>query len=147
MRILTAVLSAFFFLFSGCGPVSEHRPVEILLADEFTAGEPEYSGMAWAGQNLVLLPQFPDRFPGDEGGNLLSVPKKRIEDYLDGNNTNPIVPRKITFDDGGVLEAVPGFEGFEYCFRKRGLGAGKSKPDQLVAKADSVRSFHVSNVI
>ncbi len=113
MRILTAVLSAFFFLFSGCGPVSEHRPVEILLADEFTAGEPEYSGMAWAGQNLVLLPQFPDRFPGDEGGNLLSVPKKRIEDYLDGNNTNPIVPRKITFDDGGVLEAVPGFEGFE----------------------------------
>ena len=68
MRFLTAVLSAFFFLFSGCATVSEHRPVEITLAGEFTAGEPEYSGMAWAGHNLILLPQFPDRFPGEAGG-------------------------------------------------------------------------------
>ena len=102
MRILTAVLSA-FFLFSGCGPVSEHRPVEISLADEFTAGEPEYSGMAWAGQNLVLLPQFPDRFPGDEGGNLLSVPKKRIEDYLDEYRHGTLI---LNIKEAGIEDEV-----------------------------------------
>ena len=113
MRSLLGVFPALFFCFSACATVNEHRPVEILLAEEFTKGEPEYSGLAWAGQDLVLLPQFPDRFPGEEGGNLLVVPKKRIEDYRSGDNRVPIVPRKIAFHDGDVLDAVPGFEGFE----------------------------------
>ncbi|MBH30473.1 MAG: hypothetical protein CMG71_00600 [Candidatus Marinimicrobia bacterium] len=113
MRRLLAVLLPFFFCFSACATVSEHHPVEIVLAEEFTKREPEYSGLAWAGQDLILLPQFPDRFPGDEGGNLLAVPKKRIENYLSGANRDPIVPRKITFNDNGVSDAVPGFEGFE----------------------------------
>ncbi|MEE2876247.1 MAG: hypothetical protein VX822_00480 [Candidatus Neomarinimicrobiota bacterium] len=116
MQLLLTVLPAFLFLFSGCGTVHEYRPVEISLANEFTVDEPEYSGMAWAGQNLVILPQFPDRFPGSQGGNLLSIPKKRIEDYLTGKDVTPIIPNKIAFNDNRVLRAVPGFEGFEALF-------------------------------
>lgn len=100
-------------LFTGCNTVVEQTPMEISLSEEATAGEPEYSGLAWYGDNLVLLPQYPDRFPGRLGGNLLTVPRDRILAYLDGGEMEPIVPEKVAFDDDGVMSVVPGFEGYE----------------------------------
>lgn len=88
-------------------------PLEIKLAEEFTIGDPEYSGLAWVGQNLILLPQYPDRFPGPLGGNILSVPKERIQSYLSGPQDTPLILKKIGFNDDGVSKTVPGFEGFE----------------------------------
>ncbi len=86
-------------------------PLEIKLAEEFTIGDPEYSGLAWVGQNLILLPQYPDRFPGPLGGNILSVPKERIQSYLSGPHT-PLILKKIGFNDDGVSKTVPVFDVF-----------------------------------
>ena len=97
----------------GCNSIMEYNPMEIKLSEEFSIKEAEYSSLAWSGQQLLLLPQFPNRFSGHMGGNILSISKHRIDSYISGKIDQPIEPNKIGFNDDGLSKTIPGFEGFE----------------------------------
>ena len=73
----------------------------------------EISGMTWAGDNLVLLPQYPSRVSATASGALLMIPKQEVLDFLDGKRSEPIEPRLLTLISGGVENLVNGFEGYE----------------------------------
>ncbi len=72
----------------------------------------EISGMAWHGDELILLPQYPD-FTGSydpQSGFLYALSKADILAQLDGDEA-PLVPRAIPFHAPGL--SISGFEGFE----------------------------------
>ena len=78
-----------------------------------SASRAEYSGMAWYGETLVLLPQYPSRFSRSGDGALLGIAKADILAYLDGKSTEPLKPRSIPLQAGGIASRLRGFEGFE----------------------------------
>lgn len=69
--------------------------------------------MAWCGDQLILLPQFPDQFQADGVGRVFSIDKATLSAYLDGASAAPIEPEQIVFDTDGLPKALSGFEGFE----------------------------------
>jgi len=73
----------------------------------------EISGMAWCGEELVLLPQYPDRFEKDGITSVFGITQVALEDYFSGANKDGIEPDLIPFDTGGVELTLAGFEGFE----------------------------------
>jgi hypothetical protein len=73
----------------------------------------EYSGLAWYGDWLILLPQYPGRFDGGSDGALLALSRDNLLAYLDGAAPPPLVPRPVPFAAPGVAVDVAGFEGYE----------------------------------
>jgi hypothetical protein len=73
----------------------------------------EYSGMAWYGDWLILLPQYPSRFTGGSEGAVLALARSDLLALLDGGSTQPLVPRPVPFVAPGLASAVAGFEGYE----------------------------------
>jgi len=76
------------------------------------ASDAEISGLAWYGDHLVLLPQYPELFPLESGGALFTIPRSRIEAFLDGG-AGPIRADTIPLSAPGLADAFPGFDGFE----------------------------------
>ena len=76
--------------------------------------EAEVSGMAWYGDYLILLPQFPSRFaqPGSDGS-IYALPKAEIIAFLNGSRSAPLNPIAIPFVASGLANFIYGFEGFE----------------------------------
>jgi hypothetical protein len=87
----------------------QNIPLEGLLANN----QEEFSGMAWYGDQLVLLPQYPTRMSKVYNGALPTIPRTDLESFLDGKSTNPIKPAKIYLDSGGMEWRIRGFEGYE----------------------------------
>ena len=116
-----------FFAFISCGPKApgeqeEQKVIELALTEAVTKIDCEFSGLAWYKDYLIILPQYPARFGGDNYGKLLAIPKAHILSYLDGIKTNrekpsqppPLVPMGIDLvDPTGMLEKIQGYEGFE----------------------------------
>ncbi len=73
--------------------------------------EAELSGLAWFDDQLVLLPQYPSRFPTADGGGVFVVPERDVEKAID--EQAEVHARLIPFVAEGVEEAIDGFEGFE----------------------------------
>lgn len=106
-------------------PVSpEHRAQEVALAGPLASRDAEISGMAWHGDTLVLLPQYPARFAVGEdavraerthhdAGAVFVLTRDEIEAYLAAEDPAPLRPRAVPFEASGVAERVLGFEGFE----------------------------------
>lgn len=97
---------------------SAERPAEravrlIPLAGPAAEARAEISGLAWHGEELVLLPQYPERFAGGADGALFAISRRQILDFLDGHATGPLTPRAVPFDAGSIRTQIPGFEGFE----------------------------------
>ena len=84
----------------------------IPLAGPAAQRNAEFSAMAWYGDTLILLPQYPD-FTADGQSNAYALPKAQIIAWLDGATAGPLAPTPIAFDYSGVAEWLPGFEGFE----------------------------------
>jgi hypothetical protein len=98
--------------------MAEELPVTIIPLASLAAGpsaDPaaEYSGLAWYGDWLVLLPQYPGRFTGGSDGAVLALAKSDLLAYLDGTSTEPLEPRPVPFVAPGLAAAVAGFEGYE----------------------------------
>jgi hypothetical protein len=68
--------------------------------------------MAWYGEWLVLLPQFPWFADGGQSA-LYILPRQEVVDFLDGRVAGPLSPRPLPLDAPGVMVEIPGFEGFE----------------------------------
>ena len=67
----------------------------------------ELSGLAWHGDDLILLPQYPHK----EGDHLYTLPRTSVEAFAEAGAPLPD-PRPLPFDDDG-LRKIDGFEGFE----------------------------------
>lgn len=93
--------------------VPEH-PVQLIeLAGPVTAARAEVSGMAWCGENLILMPQYPDQYAQDGVGRVFSIPKEQVAAYLAGEIASPIEPQQVLFDTDDLPLSLSGFEGFE----------------------------------
>lgn len=73
----------------------------------------EVSGLAWYGEYLVALPQYP-AFPGrGGGGRIFAIPKSAILAYLDNTVAGMPEPLAIDFDAPDMRRHIDGFEGYE----------------------------------
>jgi hypothetical protein len=86
------------------------QPVTMLpLAGEAARTRAELSGLAWYGDTLILLPQYPGWFDQT----IFALPKAQIVDHLTGRSNEPLIPWQIPLRGGEILAELPGFEGFE----------------------------------
>ncbi len=109
------------------GRVPPRDPREVAVRLIPLAGDwsrAEFSGLAWRDDDwLLLLPQWPDRFPGDAtdastdgprpDGHLFAVGEDAVEAAAKGKRGEPLVLRPVALFAPGVAAAVPGFQGFE----------------------------------
>jgi hypothetical protein len=102
----------------------EERARPIPLAGPLASSHAEISGLAWHGDRLVLLPQYPGRFAVGtdtldmagalrDSGSLFTLTAADLSAVIDGARTEPLRPRAVPFAAPGVAAAVPGFEGYE----------------------------------
>jgi hypothetical protein len=87
--------------------------VQIPLAGPLSRPEAEISGMAWHAGELILLPQYPERFGDGQTGAVFAISQADILAYLDGTKPGPLEPRPVTFIATGIQEKLPGYQGFE----------------------------------
>jgi hypothetical protein len=73
----------------------------------------ELSDLAWAGDDLILLPQFPSRFEPRPGGSLFKIRRADLERWVGGDRRAPLEVRTVAFEAPGVVDRVEGFQGFE----------------------------------
>jgi hypothetical protein len=85
----------------------------ITLLGQVTEPRAEISGMAWCGDHLILLPQYPGQYCTDASGFVFSIPRDQIFHYLKDSSGSGIKPSMIPFDQGGLDQSIKGFEGFE----------------------------------
>ena len=91
----------------------ENPVIEISLSGPASESRSEISGMAWCGTNLILLPQYPDRFEEGHVDHVFSIPKVAIDAYLSGETPEAIEPQMVPFDGGDLEKTIKGFEGYE----------------------------------
>lgn len=90
------------------GAPAEAQVRVIPLAAPLDTPLAEISGLAWHGDDLILLPQYPDRF-----GGLFALRRQAIQDFLDGRTPGPLSARLIPLDEDGIPYRVGGYEGYE----------------------------------
>ncbi len=83
--------------------------VELPLTGAFAAALREYSALAWLGDTLILVPQYPSKL----GDQLVALEKSQILAYLGGAPAATLVPVGVPLDDGGIPGRLSWFEGFE----------------------------------
>ncbi len=88
--------------------VREAAVTEIPLSGPVAKRDAEISGLAWYGDYLVLLPQYPGRF----GDHLFALAKQDIIDFLDGALSGPLSPQPIPLI-APALTRIDGYEGLE----------------------------------
>jgi len=92
-------------------PVVEPRVIEI--AGPLADARAEISGMAWYGDTLVIMPQFPDRFAEAPRLGFFTLTRQQVLDVLDGRATGPLRPELVTCHAPGLAGIVRGFDGLE----------------------------------
>ncbi|RLC90485.1 MAG: hypothetical protein DRI37_01280 [Chloroflexi bacterium] len=86
------------------------QPVTVIpLRGPLAGSSAEISGLAWYGDHLILLPQYPERF----GDVLFTLPKADVLAFLDGDLNGPLEPLPIPFSTSGLTGDIQGCEGFE----------------------------------
>ena len=86
---------------------------EIILEGEISEPKAEISGLAWYGDYLILLPQYPHLFPSEYDGSLYAIPKAKIAEHLNEVPNAPIKPIPISLNAPGLKDMIDGYEGFE----------------------------------
>lgn len=84
----------------------------IALAGPAAVAQAEFSGLAWFGDTLILLPQYPERFGMEGEGAVFAISKRDLLARIDGNN-EPISPRVVPFRFSSLKQKISGYEGFE----------------------------------
>jgi hypothetical protein len=94
-------------------PPQEKSVTEIPLAGPASEAQAEISGLAWYGDHLIMLPQYPELFASGDEGRLFALPKANIEGFLAGTLEGPLTPQEVRFVASGVTTGITNFEGFE----------------------------------
>jgi hypothetical protein len=95
---------------SARGPAAEVAIEPIALAPPLNTKRAELSGLAWDGNTLLLLPQYPENF-GD--GALFALPKAALERWLGGDHSAPLDATPLAFEASGLVDKVEGYQGYE----------------------------------
>ena len=93
-------------------PLLPEQPVR-LIPLALDIDKAQISGLAWHGDSLVILPQYPNwrGTPGD--GCVQVLDRAAIRAFLYGISDNPVVPREVPLITGGLEASIPGFQGYE----------------------------------
>lgn len=91
----------------------ETAVIPIPLAGDASDRNAEISGMAWYGDWLILLPQYPRFGGGDGDGRIFALPREDILAFLNSDISGPLTPREIPFNAPGLSQSIAGFEGYE----------------------------------
>jgi hypothetical protein len=91
------------------GEVLEQPVTEIPLRGPVSRRRSQISGLAWFGDYLILLPQYPDRFQNQ----LFYLTKLEIISSLRGEELKPLKPKPIPILVEALMSQLPGFQGFE----------------------------------
>jgi hypothetical protein len=94
------------------GTAPEQAVTLLPLGGPLQKDSAELSGLAWYGDHLVMLPQYPG-WENDGTPCLYTVSKADILARLDHTATGPLEPHCIRFDSGGLEKSISGFEGYE----------------------------------
>jgi hypothetical protein len=88
--------------------------IRIPLMGEISEGYSEISGLTWYKDQLILLPQYPNKFLVNNVGSIFKISKKEIIDWITNSNTNEkLSATRIEFDVQKILDDIYGFQGFE----------------------------------
>ncbi|NOZ72901.1 MAG: hypothetical protein GXP38_13485, partial [Chloroflexi bacterium] len=91
----------------------EHEVTVIPLNGPLSERRAEISSLAWYGDNLILMPQYPSFSTLGGDSFLYTLPKADILAWLDGNRSEPLSPAPIPLIAPGLLRQIAGYEGFE----------------------------------
>ncbi len=80
-------------------PPPQEAPVQVIpLKGPIASPDAQISGMAWYGDTLVILPQYPERiFPQTGAASVFALSKQDILDYLSGSLIGPLTPFRLSF--------------------------------------------------
>lgn len=112
--LLLAVL-CFFSTFAMAARVQESPITFLPLSGALQDPKAEISGLAWHGERLVLLPQFPDwkteqrRLPAC----LFAIRLPDLASRVHGESNAPLAYEEIAVTGLEACDALPGYEGFE----------------------------------
>jgi len=94
-------------------PELDEQPVRnIEIEHPFLALNPEFSGLAWYKDKLILLPQYPNSFTKGSGY-LFYLSKNEITNYLYDDNPEPLKLHTIKFNDTGLEKYASIGSGYE----------------------------------
>ncbi len=93
--------------------VKEIEVETIELAHPLNSPDIEFSGMAWCGEQLMLLPQYPERLSPFDQPSLYMIHKSRLIAYLDGSDLSAISPTPVKLFENEIRERMAVFDGFE----------------------------------
>ncbi len=94
------------------GTAPEQAVILLPLGGPLQSENAELSGLAWYGEHLVMLPQYPG-WENADAPCVYTVSKAEVLARLEHTASEPLAPRCIRFDSGGVEKRIPGFEGYE----------------------------------
>ncbi len=92
--------------------VPEYPVTAIPLNGPVSQRNAEVSGMAWYGDWLILMPQYPDFANSGGDGFLYALRKADILAFLDGE-LEALLALEVPFTAPGLRQKVSGYEGFE----------------------------------
>lgn len=108
MKLIITILFSIQFISAG-----EVLPIEIPLKGEAAERNLEMSGLAWYGDNLILMPQYVDK----EAPGFYFLKKDQINNWLESDRVDALIPEKIDLIFPNFDDAIGGFQGFEaVCF-------------------------------
>jgi hypothetical protein len=114
VRSPTATIAATAFATPSLSP-TEVAPLLLTLTGPLADARAELSGLAWdaAGDRLLLLPQFPDRFPQPRASSALFVLSAADLNAAVADPSRPLSPMPIPLLTSGLEDQIARFEGFE----------------------------------
>ena len=92
---------------------TEQAVTVIPLTGPLADRDAEVSGLAWYGDYLILLPQYPGRLSTQDEGAVFALPRADIVAFLDGAVSGPLEPVEVPLVAPGLVQQVQGFEGYE----------------------------------
>ncbi len=92
--------------------LDESDVTQIKVTAPLSDRKSEISSLAWYNDYLIILPQYPSRFPVGGYSSLFAISKKQLDNYLAGDMTKPIEPIQIPFNQKD-MPSLSGFEGYE----------------------------------
>jgi len=114
LGLVVAALLAGTAQVTGFSPCPAETAVRAIpLTGAAADADAELSGLAWRGDDLLLLPQYPRRVSADTpDGALLAIARPALEAYLDGRGPAP-TPRPVELHAHGLADRIEGWDGFE----------------------------------
>ncbi len=76
--------------------IREYPIINLPLEGEIAGRKSELSGLAWHGDRLVLLPQYPQKFDSSSDGALFYIDKMKLNQFISGRGEEKLTPGKIS---------------------------------------------------